>query len=319
MKVAITGATGFIGQELVFKHLECGNSVKILTRKTKDQLSFPSEVRVVTGDLLDPVNSLFNFVEDVDVLYHCAAEIRDEPKMFKVNVTGTDNLVNVSSGIIKHWVQLSSTGVYGKIKNGVVTENHQPYPDNTYEITKLKADEIVQQAGKEKKFTYTILRPSNVFGKGMKNQSLLEMIKIIDKGLFVFIGKNEALANYIPVENVVSALLLCGQTPKAYGKTYILSDNVTLEHLVSTICKALNKPMPRFRISKTIVQLLNSVGQYIPHNPLTRSRIEVLTNTHAYCPDLIMEELDYRHIVSLEEGITKLVQFYEGIKTNVKR
>jgi len=46
-----------------------------------------------------------------------AAEILDESKMFKINVIGTQNLVNASTGIIKHWVQLSSTGVYGKIKS----------------------------------------------------------------------------------------------------------------------------------------------------------------------------------------------------------
>ena len=130
MKVAITGATGFIGRELVFKHLECGNSVKILTRKNKDQLTFPVEVQVVNGDLSDAGDSLPSFVKGVDVLYHCAAEILDESKMFKINVIGTQNLVNASTGIIKHWVQLSSTGVYGKIKSGLITERIHPYPYN---------------------------------------------------------------------------------------------------------------------------------------------------------------------------------------------
>ena len=314
MKVAITGATGFIGRELVLKHLECGNSVKILTRKSKDRLSFPSEVLIVNGDLSESVKFLQSFVKDVDVLYHCAAEILDESKMYKVNVTGTQNLVNASSGIIKHWVQLSSTGVYGKIKSGVITESMQPDPDNVYEITKLKSDEIVAKAGVDELFTYTILRPSNVFGKGMKNQSLLGLIRVIDQGLFAFIGQKGASANYIPVENVVTALILCGQTQNTKGKTYILSDHITIELFVSTICSALNKPMPKLRISKNLVKLFNSVGQYIPHYPLSSSRIEALTNSHVYRPDLIMKELNYRHIVTLEEGIFKLVQYYKSIK-----
>jgi nucleoside-diphosphate-sugar epimerase len=314
VKVAITGATGFIGRELVFKHLECGNSVKILTRKNKDQLTFPVEVQVVNGDLSDAGDSLPSFVKGVDVLYHCAAEILDESKMFKINVIGTQNLVNASTGIIKHWVQLSSTGVYGKIKSGLITERIHPYPYNNYEITKLKSDEIVEKAGLDNKFTYTILRPSNVFGKGMKNQSLLQMIKIIDKGFFAFIGKEGASANFIPVENVVTALVLCGQAQNAKGKTYILSDRVTIELFVSTICNALNKPIPKIRLSKYLVKLFTAVGQYIPHYPLTSSRIEALTNSHVYSPELIMNELNYHHDLTLEEGIFKLVQYYKSMK-----
>jgi nucleoside-diphosphate-sugar epimerase len=312
VKVAITGATGFIGRELVLRHLEAGNSVRILTRKSKSLLNFPEQVEIINGDLSDAGGPLLTLVEGVDVLYHCAAEIIDESKMFDVNVTGTKNLADASNGNIKHWVQLSSTGVYGKRISGIITEKTKPDPDNTYEITKLQSDEIV--AGSENKFTYTILRPSNVFGEGMKNQSLFQLIKIIDKGFFAFIGKKGASANYVPVENVISALMLCGTAQNAKGKTYIISDCLTIEQFVAAICKGLNKPFPKIRVPKFLVKIITSIAKYIPDNPLTPSRIEALTNTHVYSDELIAKELEYHQAVSLEDGVLKLVRFYRNGK-----
>lgn len=316
MKVAITGATGFIGRELVLRHLQCGNSVRILTRRSKSLLNFPEDVKIVNGDISD-IEALSALVEDADILYHCAAEILDESKMFDVNVTGTQNLVNASDGRIKHWVQLSSTGVYGKRISGVITETTKPDPDNTYEITKLQSDEIVQRAGQQNKFAYSILRPSNVFGPGMKNQSLFQLIKMIDKGLFAFIGEKGSSANYIPVENVVNALILCGTTEKAGGKTYILSDCLTIEQFVKIICNGLNKPFPKIRLSKYLVKLITSIAKYIPGNPLTPSRIEALTSTHTYSAELIKRELDYQPVLSLEDGILNLVGYYKNGKTGI--
>jgi len=69
--------------------------------------------------LSDAGDSLPSFVKGVDVLYHCAAEILDESKMFKINVIGTQNLVNASTGIINTGSNLAAQGVYGKIKSGL--------------------------------------------------------------------------------------------------------------------------------------------------------------------------------------------------------
>jgi nucleoside-diphosphate-sugar epimerase len=79
-----------------------------------------------------------------------------------------------------------------------------------------------------------ILRPSNVFGPGMLNQSILQMIQTIERGIFFFIGRRGASANYVHVSNVVDALILCGRSA-ADGRTYNISDWCTMEDFVGAI------------------------------------------------------------------------------------
>ncbi len=200
MRIAITGATGFIGGHLVRKHIELGDEVRILTRKKSEQLSFPAGVEIIHADLLDASQKLNMFLTGVDVLYHCAAEIKDEERMHRVNVEGTANLIAAAKGKIGHWVQLSSTGVYGALDDELVDEHFKPHPRNNYEKTKLEADALVLEAARKGDFTFTILRPSNVFGPDMTNQSLFQLVKAVDKGLFFSSDPKEQVRIIYPLK-----------------------------------------------------------------------------------------------------------------------
>ena len=159
MKVGVTGGNGFIGSQLVNRHIELGDEVHFLSRNKDRKIK---GAPLFVGDL-SIEESLLEFVNEIDVLYHCAAEIIDESKMEATNIFETENLIKAASGKIKHWVQLSSDGVYGPIDKGLITEN-QPYnPINAYEKSKLKSDLLVLEASKQQFFTSIIIRPSNVF------------------------------------------------------------------------------------------------------------------------------------------------------------
>lgn len=310
MKIAITGATGFIGKVLVQKHIDLGDEVHVLTRKkTLNQNS--EKLHIHIGDLSD-INSLLFFLDGVDVLYHCAAEIRNESIMDLVNVGGTKNLICAASGKIKHWVQLSSTGVYGPIYSGSITENQSYNAVNEYERTKLESDFLVLEATKKNIFTCTIVRPSNVFGFQMTNTSLFQLVKTIDNGFYFFVGfKKGASANYIPVENVVEALYLAATNPRAINEIYIISSWCTIEEFVGNIAKSLGRPLPKVRIPIRISKWLAISTFFIPRNPLTVARINALSNRVIYETTKIESELQYKPIVSIEETIKGLVQFYK--------
>lgn len=310
MKIAITGATGFIGKLLVQKHIDLGDEVHVLTRKkTLNQNS--EKLHIHIGDLSD-INSLSYFLDGVDVLYHCAAEIRDESIMALVNVEGTKNLICAASGKIKHWVQLSSTGVYGPIYSGIITENQSYNAVNEYERTKLEADFLVLEAAKKNIFTCTIVRPSNVFGFQMTNKSLFQLVKTIDNGFYFFVGfKKGASANYIPVENVIEALYLAATNPRAINEIYIISSWCTIEEFVGNIAKSLGRPLPKVRIPIRLSKWLAILTFFIPRNPLTVARINALSNRVIYETTKIESELQYKPIVSIEETIKGLVQFYK--------
>jgi len=311
MKIAITGATGFIGKCLVQQHCDAGDEVNILTRRDAKNLDLNENIKVFNGDLSIQSSTLSAFVSGADILYHCAAEIRIESKMEEINVIGTENLIRAAQGNVKHWVQLSSVGVYGPVYDGIVTEKNALNPNNMYERTKLISDEKVLSAAADGKFTLTILRPSNVFGPDMRNASLFALIKAVDKGLFFFIGPEGASANYIAVENVVNALILCGTNNAAKGKIYNVSDWITIEDFIKIIADGLGKPYPKFRFPLLLMKLAGKLGDKISKMPLTSGRVNALSNRSIYSNDLITNDIGYKNMAPVSTAIKSLVKRYQ--------
>lgn len=310
MIVCITGATGFIGQKLVLRHLALGDEVRVFSRRSYDNRLFPLGLKWFQGDLSGQ-ESLDGFVDGADILYHCAGEVRNSTAMERLHVNGTQRLALAAKGRIDHWVQLSSVGVYGHSSSGEINENSPIKPVGEYEITKEMSDKVVVEQASKGNFTYSILRPTNVYGATMTNQSLFKMISMIDKRLFFYIGTPGASANYIHVDNVVEALIQCGTKQEARGKVFNLSDYCTLEHFVETIADSLGRSAPLMRIPKFlavfIAQTIGRSGLF----PLTNSRVNALVNRTTYPISHIKKEIGYKHVVSIEDGLRELINSYK--------
>ena len=310
MIVAITGGSGFIGRKLVMRHLEQGDEVRVLSRRPPEKSELPDSVKWYSGDL-SKSGDLLSFVDKADVLYHCAGEIKDATKMKALHVDGTARLINMATGRIGRWVQLSSTGAYGQHREGIVTEETRLNPKGQYEETKVQADNLVIHAANQGAFNYVILRPSIVYGETMSNRSLFGLIALIQKGWFFFIGQPSASANYIHVDNVVNALLLCGSVAQANGQVYNLSDYRSMEDFVKIITYSLGCKRSHLRIPEVPVRLLIKLLGWIPGVPLTDSRINALTNHTMYDNTKIEQDLGYKHVTSMEDGLTKLVAYWQ--------
>lgn len=306
--VAITGGTGFIGRRLIARHLGRGDTVRFLTRQSSKQAI--AGAMPVIGDIKTLSTDVgVELLRDADVLYHCAAELRDSRLMHDTNVLGTQNLLSMAVGKVKRWVQLSSTGVYGTKPSQHVDESTAINPNNDYEASKAAADDLVYAAMARHQLQGVVLRPSNVYGADMPNQSLFQLIKMIRRGWFFFIGQPGAMVNYISVDNVIDALVLCGTaTLPSNGRTYIVSDSCSVETLVGIMAAALGMPAPAKRLPESLVRAVARVGDYLPPFPLRTSRVDALTSRHVYMSDLIQAELAYRHSVSMAAGIGELVR-----------
>lgn len=310
MIVAITGGTGFIGKNLVARIAARGDRVRLLSRNSGASEKSPL-VEVYKCDLVTAgISELSSILDGVDILYHCAGQLKDPLAMRALHVDATQKLAEAAFQRVPHWVQLSSVGVYGTVTQGIVTEDSVLNPVGQYEITKCESDKIVLEAANKGGFSYSVLRPSNVFGAEMTNQSLFNMIAMIDRGLFFYIGKPGASANYVHVDNVVDGLVRCGTMQQAKGRTYNLSDHCTMEHFVETIASALDCPSPRLRIPKPIAQFASVTLGNIPGFPLTQSRVNALHNRSTYPISRIQQELGYHHTISMEDGLHELVGAY---------
>ena len=320
MNVAITGGTGFIGRHLIARHCQRGDRVRYLTR----QHAPPRIVNATAfvGSLDSSIDVLGPFVRGADVLYHCAAELRNKSEMQNTNVCGTENLVVAANGEIGRWVQLSSTGVYGRHHNvdrilrGEIDEDVSAAPENAYESSKLASDNLVRAAAAQNGFSAVVVRPSNVYGADMPNQSLFQLIKLIDRGWFFFIGREGASANYVPVENVIDAMLLCATARLSEnGRVYIVSDHRPLEALVQIIASALKIGSPQRRFPEHLIRTACTIVGKLPGFPLSTSRIDALTDRSIFRIDRIQSELGYENHVSMEAGMGELVRQYQNSRT----
>lgn len=312
MIVAVTGGTGFIGKKLVNRLVERGDTVRLLTRNPVGS-GLPSLVETYQCDLATAgIGKLSAMLDGVEVFYHCAGQLTDAQAMRALHVDATQKMVSVASGRVGRWVQLSSVGVYGQMHDGLITEESALKPAGEYEVTKTESDRIVIDGASMGGYSYSILRPSNVFGAGMINQSLFNLICMIDRGLFFFIGKSGASGNYIHVDNVVEGLIRCATMDAAKNRIFNISDYRTLEQLVRTIAEALGRSLPKIRIPKSVAYLIGGTFGRAPGFPLTRSRVDALTNRSSYPISRIQYELNYQHITSMEDGLRELVRVYRN-------
>lgn len=308
MIVSITGGTGFIGAGLVAHHCALGDEVRIVSRRAISQIPFADAVQLFHGDLARDDLDLREFVAGANILYHCAGELSDTGRMSALHLQGTSRLIKAAEGNVGRWVQLSSVGVYGRHKSGIVTEDTPLGPVGMYEMTKAASDELVLQAAASGAFALSILRPGNVFGPQMRSRSLFQMIEMIERGLFFFIGKPGARLHLVSVKNIVKALELCGRLPEAAGRTYIVADSNTVEACVSTLANALGKPLPRMRVPELPARLL----AHLPGLPLSAARIDSLTSTSRYSSVRIERELGYQPVTSTAEGLQEMVAVWQA-------
>lgn len=303
--VAITGASGFIGRVLLNQLLAEGWRIRVLTRDPNKWEAFES-VDFFVGDLVE-TKDWSPFLDGVDVLIHAAAELRHSDVMMKVNVQGSEKLLHAAMAAgVRRWVQLSSVGAYGPSTSGLIDEHTPENPLGTYEKTKTLFDQLLKNSSLQNRMQICIVRPSNVYGPGMSNQSLFQMMKMIRKGWFFYIGPAGASANYVHVNDVVNAVVLCATMPQAEGKIYIVSDWTTIENLVQAMADGLNVMAPSRRFNLVAMLFLARILQWIPRWPLTETRVRALSNGTRYSTQLIAEDLGWRVSVPIVLGIQDL-------------
>jgi len=294
--VAITGGTGFIGRLLVASHLQRGDRVRVLTRTPGSQ---PVGTVPFVGDLGSSVP--IAFADGADVVYHLAAEMSDAARMQGVNVQGTQRLLDAAMGRCGRWVQLSSVGMYGASAPGAaITELTNPAPANAYERSKLSSDRAVALACAAAGCDWAILRPSNVIGASMRNQSAFALVRSIIAGHFAFIGSRDAISTYIHVDDVVVALRLMASAPA--GSIVNVSSDCPWTLLVQRVCERVNRRQPRARIPLPLARLLARTMGALPGFPLTPSRVESIARVAGYPDTHARNLLGYRPRRPMPEG-----------------
>jgi farnesol dehydrogenase len=240
MMVFVSGATGFIGIQLVKRLAEDGHTVHALYRSEfKAELIRHPNVILFKGDILDK-SSLNRAMEGCEEAYHTAAFARvwakDHKSVYRLNVDGALNVIEVA-GLqgLRRVVVTSTAGILGPSKNEAVHES-SPAPKSfftDYEASKFKLEQ--QLLGRtDTDPEVVIVNPTRVYGPGYLSESngVTKMIKQYVEGKWRLIpGDGNSSGNYVFVEDVVSGHLLAMEKGKP-GERYVLGgENISYMQL----------------------------------------------------------------------------------------
>lgn len=218
MKVAVTGASGFIAKHVITTLHQAGHEVRGIDVTMPEGVSFVTEEAVYQyGDITKPLSK----VDGLDAVIHLAAlshprQCDENPaKAYDVNVNGTSNVLRMAleSGA-KKFVFSSSAHVYDIPPRFLPTdETHALRLNNTYTTTKILGEQLAELYWTNHGLSYTTLRLFNAYGPGQAlGYFIPDMISKAKTGKIDLTGGNTT-KDWVWVEDVARAFVLALETP----------------------------------------------------------------------------------------------------------
>ena len=270
MAVLVTGATGFVGEWLVRKLIENGETVHVLHRKSSnlqplDGLQFVSKI----GDVTD-AESVSNACLDVDTVFHLAGVVgysrQARQQMEDVNVKGTRNVVDAIQTRRKpRLVYMSSVVAVGASFDGQILNEQSPFTlsnlDLGYFETKKAAEELVISACRRGKIEAVILNPSTIYGAAdAKKGSRKTQLKVA-RGKFPFYTSGGV--SVVSVHDVIQSVLAARERGRS-GQRYILSgENLTIKDLLTRIANLAGAKPPSIYLPNPAVKAIGKIGDML--------------------------------------------------------
>lgn len=319
----ITGATGFIGQQLTKRLAAKGETVHTLYRNGNKigDLKNWQNVHLFQGDILH-LDGLRKAMSGCQAVFHLAGYARpwhkDPQTFFRINVEGTKNVLKTAKEAgVKRVVFTSTAGVVSP-SNGFPSDENTPrsLPFSTlYEQSKSEAEKLAFSFNDENT-EVVVVNPSRVYGPGLLSESngVTKMIKLYLGGKFRLLpGDGTSIGNYVFIEDVVKGHLLAMQKGRA-GERYILGgENASFIDFFEILKQVSNENYRMFKMPITLMLMTASLMEKWAN--LT-GQAPLITppwvQKYLYNWDLSVvkaeRELGYQP-TSLEEGIQKTIQW----------
>jgi dihydroflavonol-4-reductase len=263
------------------------------------------------GDILRP-ESFANAMDRCDVVCHFAAAFResgaDETYFARMNVDGTANVARAAAAAgVKRFVHCGTAGIYGQRVAGTIDETTPIRPWNSYERSKLAADEQVRAIAAASGMQYVILRPTAVYGP--RDERLSKLFRSVEKGRFPLFGPGEGRRHMIYVTDLADAFLRACTAASAANRELIVAGPkaVPLREMLHTIARAANRPGfgPRLPLKPmlALAAFVEDTCKMLKVNPpIYRRRMDFYLNDAAFDSNLAQSVLGWQPKVDLAEG-----------------
>jgi len=302
MHALVTGATGFIGANLVEALAQQGWQVRALHRPSSSLKALAGlRYASVIGDVTDPA-SLATAMDGVDVVFHVAAVAdywRSDPdRLMRVNVEGTRNVLRAARDRrVGRVVFTSSCAALGRPGFGQALDEHAQFnlrPEEfPYGYSKHLAEQVCGEfvrAGLD----VVIVNPAVVFGP--RDVNLISSSLIVELARRTIPFAPPGGISVIDVADVCHAHIIAAQRGRA-GERYILTnENLTYRQLFSLIADVVGRRRPRAAIPGAALKLAAHPIAFMRHRlgwrlPVSDEQVRFAAETFWFDPSKARREL----------------------------
>lgn len=306
-RVAVTGATGFIGSHVVQRLGQAGWQVRALTRRLPvDPLFRDISLEAVIGSLADP-HSLAALVDGVDAVVHLAGLVkaRSRTEFFEANAVGTKRLVAAARQAPQRprMVLLSSLAA------------REPQLSD-YAASKRAGEQALENVGHE--LPWTILRPPAVYGPG--DRETLAFFRAVKSGFAPLPAIADARLSLIHADDLATAAVELLDAAGTAGATYEIDDGraggYRWEEMVAAAGRALGVQPRIVSIPPLALRIAATVNQLAGHltgqsKILTAGKAREMLHADWTCHDRRMTAAtNWRPAVGIDKGFAETITWY---------
>lgn len=317
MRVLITGATGFLGYHVAKRFSNEGYFVTAVGRKNQDRLK-NLNVEFKRVDITEEIN---NLSYDYDVIIHCAALSKASGRysdFYKANVIGTKNVIEFAkkNKNLKRFIHISTPSIYsgseervGVKESDSITKNFL----NHYAKTKYMGENEVKATS----LPYIVLRPRAIFGE-YDTSIVPSLVKAAKKGILPMINNGSCLVDVTYVENVAHAIYLAVNSEDKYiGECYNVNndESMPLREVLEMLFEALNIKPKYIRLPYKFLYVAGNLMEWFAEKlnveaTLNGYTVTVLSKSQTLDITKLKEELKYKPLVSVKDGLNKYAAWY---------
>ncbi|TRX34818.1 NAD-dependent epimerase/dehydratase family protein [Flavobacterium sp. ZT3R18] len=295
MKIAITGATGFVGTNLQ-DYLKSSHGV------------VPMSVRYEPNQ---------QFEIKADVLIHLAGKAHDLKKVsnpqdyYEANFELTKQLFDAflaSESAV--FIFMSTVKAVADEVKGILSEDEIPNPKTHYGIAKHQAEEyILSKELPEGKRVY-ILRPCMIHGPGNKGNLNL-LYQLVSKGLPWPLGAFENQRTFLSIENLCFVIKELLESELIPSGVYQVADDTALStnELIELLGINIGKKTSIWKLNVPFIRFMASMGDKI-HLPLNSERLQKLTENYVVSNVKIVNALGKSLPVAAREGLLRTFESF---------
>ena len=299
MKIAITGVTGFVGQNLA-RYL---SDIDILgvSREAKGlNISYPE----LSLNIFNKQKAFIHLAGKA----HDLKKTSDDKEYFEVNTELTKRLFDqFLESDCEIFIYMSSVKAVADQANGILTEDVKPNPLTVYGKSKLAAEEYILSRNNLKNKRVYILRPCMIHGPNNKGNLNL-LYSFVSKGIPYPFGKYFNKRSFVSIDNLCFIINELIDNNKIESGIYNIADDVSLStiDLVRIISEVLNKPTRIIKLPKLFVRFLAKVGDFLPIL-INSERLQKLTENYEISNSKIKKAIQKKLPLSSIEGIKKTI------------